>query len=202
MENKKMITKEMIDKYHYEMGEDFIDQNESIFNAQIMCGFLAGLRPELANDMWAALNRAGKFKSIQNAQEVYEEHFGEDFHDIFYNDFVTLINTTDYSRELCLFILTNGEFGKDPDREYKVIKITGENYKPTDFEQYVLDNKLSFEQVYKLAEQEEKDIIIKEYNRVIDSSIMDFLIDSVDLENTNFYTCNSKIFKKNEAYGK
>lgn len=106
MKNKE-ITIDMINSYHCDHGEDFIDQNEHLFNGVTLSSFMAGLRPELAPLLWEKMNKVvGRRFSIQEMQEIYEDEFGyNDEEQTFYKDFIKALNTTTVSKERALKIL-------------------------------------------------------------------------------------------------
>lgn len=55
------ITFERIRDYHYSVGEDFVDQNESIGDARILLGFIIAKSPELTSGLIELANsKVGK----------------------------------------------------------------------------------------------------------------------------------------------
>lgn len=102
----QLVTKEMIDNYHVEMGEDFIDQTEHLYNGVTLSAFMAGMKPQIAPKLWEKMNEEMDKKSrysIQQTLEIYEDEFGyEEGTELFYEDFVIAINTTVKSREVAL----------------------------------------------------------------------------------------------------
>jgi len=82
----EIITKEMIDNYHHEMGEDFVDQNEHMFNGSILLGFYLAKKPELNIELTQMFNENKGKCSIQDIQEIVNNE------DIFYIILIEYIN--------------------------------------------------------------------------------------------------------------
>ncbi|MEO6305115.1 MAG: hypothetical protein ABIP51_18295 [Bacteroidia bacterium] len=89
-EASQEITLERINEYHYAVGEDFIDQNESILNGTVFAGWMLCRYPQWATEILKELN--SKYFGIQNLMEVYEDDNGE--YETFYKDFCELVNLT------------------------------------------------------------------------------------------------------------
>ena len=108
------VTIQMIKDWSQEAGEDFIDYHEHILNGVTLSSFMAGHRKKIARPLWKEMNETISKKSrysIQQTLEIYEELFtttdetgfcdykGEE---LFYEDFVRVINTTEGSRKRVL----------------------------------------------------------------------------------------------------
>lgn len=78
------ITKKMIDIYHKNQGEDFVDYNSALFNPQVLTGFFLAKRPNLANKITKAfnenINKLFGF-TVQDLQEVFIDD-DNDFYEV------------------------------------------------------------------------------------------------------------------------
>lgn len=111
----KRLTKQMLDDWMYEHGEDFIDYHGSDINGITISAFMAGHRKRIARALWKGMN-ADKRWSIQDTLHLYDEIFtayddkgncdykGEE---LFYQDLVRALNTTEHTRQKILDILEN-----------------------------------------------------------------------------------------------
>ena len=66
------VTMERICAYHYEVGETFLDQHESIVNHNLLCGFLLAKYPNDAQEIIYSSNFGG-------ALDIHEFSFYENY---------------------------------------------------------------------------------------------------------------------------
>lgn len=115
----ELITKDMIDNYHYVAGEDFIDQTEHLFNGTTLSSFMAGMRQQIAPALWVEMNETRDNKrtySVQQTLGLYEDIFGyEEGTELFYEDLVVALNTTTVSRKRALKVLKFEDNEEDED---------------------------------------------------------------------------------------
>lgn len=84
------ITLKRINHYHRVVGEDFIDQNESITNGYVFGGWLMRKYPKWSTEILSKMNT--KYFGIQDLMEIYPDDGGNNTQ--FYRDFCTLANFT------------------------------------------------------------------------------------------------------------
>lgn len=98
MENT--ITKDMLDNWHMEHGEDFVDYHESMFNGLICFGFFLAKFPERAKEMVENFNEVythpivgGKY-SVQDLQGLFQttDDGGEEEDTLFYPTLIEYMN--------------------------------------------------------------------------------------------------------------
>lgn len=110
-EINREITLERFNEYHYEVGEDFLDQIGSVNNSRIALtfgGFAMAKHPHLSADILKATNVKDPYTQL--VKEVYDEFYDDD---IFYSDFADFLNLT----------------GEAKKRVNKVLILTAEYYK-------------------------------------------------------------------------
>lgn len=110
-EINREITLERFNEYHYEVGEDFLDQIGSVNNSRIALtfgGFAMANHPHLSADILKATNVKDPYTQL--VKEVYDEFYDDD---IFYSDFADFLNLT----------------GEAKKRVNKVLILTAEYYK-------------------------------------------------------------------------
>ncbi len=93
------ISLDRFNEYHWAVGEDFVDQNESIVDYKVYAGWLLHKYPEKASLILSCLNDTSWYSSVQGFQHrVFckdEESGGEeDEMDNFYTDFAEFLNLT------------------------------------------------------------------------------------------------------------
>jgi len=94
-EDAKMpLTIYRIRDFHYEVGEDFLDQFCNIADYKVFAGFIAHKHPKIAHEIYSTMNKAGKYGEINTFSDlsIYED----DVDDVsaIYIDFVDFVNTT------------------------------------------------------------------------------------------------------------
>ena len=85
------ITFDLWEQAECNMGEDILDQYSlDLKNSYIASGFIAALYPELASLIYKKTNEKGKYFSIYDLEDLFEEY------EQFINAFLKFINTTYY----------------------------------------------------------------------------------------------------------
>lgn len=110
-EENREITFERFQDYHYEIGEDFLDQVGSVNNSRIALtfgGFSMARYPFLSTDILKATNIKNPYTQL--VKEIYEDY---NLEDKFYSDFADFLNLT----------------GEAKKRVNKVLILTDEYYK-------------------------------------------------------------------------
>lgn len=107
------ITMEMIDNYHQEVGEDFIDQNEHLINGEHISCIMVGHNPSIATRVFEEMTTHNKSKlrySIQDTMEIYRELYPSDqLDEIFYKQFIWAVNLTEHTKNRLIKILKENE---------------------------------------------------------------------------------------------
>lgn len=93
----KEELKEKLYNWMIDMGEDYIDYNESLISGISLATFCAGLRTENAPLIWEniEINNEIYEYSSQDLQELYNSIYGND--DLFYDDLCNYIVSTQYT---------------------------------------------------------------------------------------------------------
>lgn len=94
---KQPITIDRIREYHYEVGEDFLDQNETIIVENVFFGYLMGRFPKLTPFLLEVLNQ--RWSSINNLTEHPKFSYSEKIDmDKVYIYVVEFVNKTDATK--------------------------------------------------------------------------------------------------------
>jgi hypothetical protein len=95
-ESLRPITLARFNDFHYEVGEDFIDQIGSVNTARIafiFAGFAIAKHPDWSIDLLDQCNRSSVY--IQLIKDVYAENTSDsDQDDTFYSEFAEFLNLT------------------------------------------------------------------------------------------------------------
>lgn len=115
-EKQRDITLERINQYHYDAGEDFLDQNETLGAAHLMFGWLMGKYKQYSHEILDLYNKERKVRPLlttaifSNLDELpmYEyddEDTYEDMVDKFYTDYAEFVNLTQHLKERVNYVL-------------------------------------------------------------------------------------------------
>ncbi len=95
------ITLERLSQFMRNIGEDFVDQNESLLSSLNFSIFVKVKRPDISdnlNDYLLEKLKNYNYYTVQDIQHFYEEHFEEkdgiEAWEVFYTDYAEFANTT------------------------------------------------------------------------------------------------------------
>lgn len=101
-EISRPITLERFQHFHYQAGEDFLDQIGSVNNARIalqFCGFAIAKHPEWNKELLDSCNKIYTSDVYtQLVQNVYRDYNDND-DDLFYTDFAEFLNLTEHAKK-------------------------------------------------------------------------------------------------------
>ncbi len=89
-EKQENITLDRINSYHRSVGEDFVDQNESVTDYRTFCGYILHKYPIWNNEIIEILNK--QYGGFNDINTLYQEK--ELTEDDFYSDFAEYCNLT------------------------------------------------------------------------------------------------------------